>query len=142
MADQELSGNSGRVGRSGPGLVVSWLRAGRHRDLNHYENFIGFHRAIHRYVEPITAAPFSEKTMDGYLGPVIVGILRNARRLGDAQVPLNWVPRQMANSIRKNKNNPEIENLKKLLRSAACNNKIPKIRRFHDRNPWVSVILV
>jgi len=120
---------TGRVGRSGPGLVVSWLRAGRHRDLNHYENFIGFHRAIHRYVEPITAAPFSEKTMDGYLGPVIVGILRNARRLGDAQVPLNWVPRQMANSIRKNKNNPEIENLKKLLQSAACNNKIPKIRR-------------
>ena len=35
----------------------------------------------------------------------------------------------MANSIRKNKNNPEIENLKKLLQSAACNNKIPKIRR-------------
>jgi len=123
---------TGRVGRIGPGLVVSWLRAGRHRDLNHYENFIGFHRAIHRYVEPITAAPFSEKTMKEYLGPVIVGVLRNARQLGDAQVPLNWVPRQQANSIQKNKGNAEIENLKKLMRSAACNNKIPKIRRLEE----------
>ena len=66
--------------------VVTWLRAGRHRDLNHYENFIGFHRAIHRYVEPITAAPFSEKTMDGYLGPVIVGVLRNAKQIGNKQI--------------------------------------------------------
>jgi len=123
---------TGRVGRIGPGLVVSWLRAGRHRDLNHYENFIGFHRAIHRYVEPITAAPFSEKTMDGYLGPVIVGVLRNAKQIGNKQVPLNWVPRQRANSIQKNKANDEIENLKKLMRSAACNNKIPKIRRLEE----------
>ena len=46
--------STGRVGRTAPGLVITWLRAGRVRDLNHYENFVGYHRAMHRFVEPVT----------------------------------------------------------------------------------------
>ena len=90
---------TGRVGRGNPGLVVNWLKAGRPRDLNHYENFVGYHRTIHRYVEPITASPFSEKTMDLYLGPVIVALIRNCRIFDDKIVPREWVARSNGNFI-------------------------------------------
>ena len=83
--------SSGRVGRSDPGLVISWLRAGRARDLNHYENFIGYHRMLHKFVEPITASPFSEEAMKLCLGPIIVTILRNAHTVLGTPVSNQWI---------------------------------------------------
>lgn len=83
--------STGRVGRRCPGLVATWLRAARVRDLNHYENFIGYHRAIHRFVEPISAAPFSEETMNLCMGPVSVAVLRNAKSILGKPVKSNWV---------------------------------------------------
>lgn len=82
--------STGRVGRKCAGLVVTWLRAGRVRDLSHYENFIGYHRAIHRYVEPISASPFSRRALDTCLGPVLVGVMRNAKTISDNPVSLDW----------------------------------------------------
>ncbi|MDR2720583.1 MAG: DISARM system helicase DrmA [Nitrososphaerota archaeon] len=70
---------SGRVGRRTGALVVTFLRASRPRDLNHYEFFAGYHRQLHRYVEPATVYPFSPGTLDRALGPVMVFILRNMR---------------------------------------------------------------
>ena len=52
---------SGRVGRKMGGLVITFLRSTRPRDLDHYEFFAGYHRALHRYVEPITVYPFSPR---------------------------------------------------------------------------------
>ena len=86
--------STGRVGRRWPGLVITWLRAGRIRDLNHYENFVGYHRAIHRYVEPISAAPFSEEAMNLCMGPVSVAILRNARSILGEPVKTQWIARE------------------------------------------------
>ena len=86
--------STGRVGRRCPGLVITWLRAGRIRDLNHYENFVGYHRAIHRYVEPISAAPFSEEAMNLCMGPVSVAILRNARSILGEPVKTQWIKRE------------------------------------------------
>jgi hypothetical protein len=83
--------SSGRVGRDNFGLVLTWLRAGRARDLNHYENFIGYHRMIHKFVEPITAAPFSEEALDLCLGPIMVSILRNARRVNQTNIGNHWI---------------------------------------------------
>ncbi len=51
---------TGRVGRQ-TGLVVVFFRASRPRDLDHYEFFTGYHRALYRYVEPVTVAPFSPR---------------------------------------------------------------------------------
>src|SRR5262249_13024935 len=62
---------TGRVGRSGGGLVVTFLRASRPRDLDHYEFFTGYHRALYGYVEPITVAPFSPRARERCLGPVM-----------------------------------------------------------------------
>src|SRR5207249_8348941 len=49
-----------RVGRgSVPGLVVTLLRSTQPRDRSHYETFIPYHAALHRFVEPSSVTPFS-----------------------------------------------------------------------------------
>jgi hypothetical protein len=123
---------TGRVGRSGPGLVVSWLKSGRYRDLNHFENFVGYHRTIHRFVEPITASPFSDKTMRTYLGPVIVAALRNGISFNQNLVPASWVPRINGNAILQNKTNSEVDSIFNLMKNIACSKDIPGIRRMDE----------
>jgi hypothetical protein len=70
---------TGRVGRSRGGLVVTFFRATRPRDLNHYEFFSGYHGQLHRFVEPITVMPFAAGVLDRACGPALVFILRNKR---------------------------------------------------------------
>jgi hypothetical protein len=72
---------TGRVGRQRGGLVVTFYRASRPRDLSHYEFFIGYHRELYRHVEPVTVNPFSPRARDRALGPVTVAILRQAIEL-------------------------------------------------------------
>jgi hypothetical protein len=72
---------TGRVGRSGGGLVVTFYRASRPRDLNHYEFFVAYHAAVYRHVEPVTVNPFSPRARDRALGPVGVAILRQAAEI-------------------------------------------------------------
>jgi len=81
---------TGRVGRQGGGLVVTFLRASRPRDLDHYEFFTGYHRALHRYVEPITVAPFSPRARERALGPLATILLRHARALAGHVVHADW----------------------------------------------------
>lgn len=70
--------STGRIGRSSGGLVVTFLRASRPRDLSHYEYFAGFHRQLHRFVEPVSVYPFAPKVIERTLGPISVFLLRNA----------------------------------------------------------------
>lgn len=70
---------TGRVGRQRGSLVVVFLRASRPRDLSHYEFFCGYHRQLHRHVEPVTLMPFSPGALDIGCGPVMLSILRNRR---------------------------------------------------------------
>lgn len=69
---------TGRVGRDRGGLIVTFYRASRPRDLSHYEFFIGYHRELYRHVEPVTVNPFSPRARDRALGPVAVAVLRQA----------------------------------------------------------------
>lgn len=69
---------TGRVGRRQGGLVVTFLRASRPRDLNHYEFFSAYHGSLYRFVEPITVNPFAPRARDRGLGPVAVALLRQA----------------------------------------------------------------
>jgi len=71
--------STGRVGRTSGALVVTFLRASRPRDLNHYEFFCGYHRQLHRYVEPLTAYPFAPGVVRRAGGPVMVLLLRHMR---------------------------------------------------------------
>lgn len=81
---------SGRVGRRNGGLVVSFFRASRPRDLDHYEFFTGYHRALYRYVEPVTVSPFSPRAREKALGPLSVAVLRQARFVRTVRVPASW----------------------------------------------------
>jgi hypothetical protein len=83
---------TGRVGRKNPGLVITFLRSTRPRDLDHYEFFTGYHRALHKYVEPVTVAPFSPRACDRALGPVAVGILRNGKSVESTTINPAWAP--------------------------------------------------
>lgn len=86
---------TGRVGRNNPGLVITWHRAANVRDLNHYENFVGYHRMLQRFVEPISASPFSEESLRLCLGPVLVSILRNSSEVSKAWIDNKAGPMRM-----------------------------------------------
>lgn len=77
---------TGRVGRERGGLVVTFYRASRPRDLSHYEFFTGYHRELYRHVEPITVNPFSARARDRALGPASVALLRQATELWSGAV--------------------------------------------------------
>lgn len=81
---------TGRVGRQVCGLVVTFFRATRPRDLDHYEFFTGYHRALYRYVEPVTVAPFSPRARERSLGPVSVILLRLAHKIGGLVLDDLW----------------------------------------------------
>ena len=85
---------TGRVGRNVGGLVVSFYRASRPRDLSHYEYFAGYHTALYRHVEPVTVNPFAPRARDRAIGPVAVSILRQASQLpapsGPVSVSERW----------------------------------------------------
>lgn len=87
---------TGRVGRRQGGLVITFFRASRPRDLDHYEFFTGYHRAIYRYVEPITVTPFAARARERGMGPVAVALLRQAREIKGVPVPPNWAAKTSA----------------------------------------------
>ncbi len=89
---------TGRVGRKINGLVVVFFRASRPRDLDHYEFFTGYHRALYRYVEPVTVAPFSPRARERCLGPLSVVLLRQARVLNGVELPVMWRVQQRPGS--------------------------------------------
>ena len=68
---------SGRIGRGHGGLVVDFLKAGRPRDLSHYEMFAAYHHKIQSNVEPVSVSPFSKGSLFKSLSGVIVSFLRN-----------------------------------------------------------------
>lgn len=68
---------TGRVGRRHGGLVITFLKAGRPRDLSHYEMFSGYHHRIYQEVEPSSVSPFSEGCLARASGPAMVSFLRN-----------------------------------------------------------------
>ncbi len=86
---------TGRIGRKYGGLVVDFFKAGRPRDLNHYEMFTSFHSRIYLDVEPVSVSPFSTGCLSRGLGPSMVSFLRNANNLfvdwekNDGKTPIN-----------------------------------------------------
>ena len=85
---------TGRVGRRSGGLIVTFFRASRPRDLDHYEFFTGYHVALYRYVEPPSVAPFSPRAREQALGPLAVVLLRHASEIGGHRVAPDWLMQQ------------------------------------------------
>lgn len=70
----------GRIGRKSPGLVVTVYRQMRPRELSHYENFLYYHSALHRNVEPPVVTPFSSRARDRALFGMLVALVRLQER--------------------------------------------------------------
>lgn len=71
---------SSRVGRRHPGLVFTLYNSGRPRDRSHYEQFVGYHDAFYRFVEPTSVTPFSPPAMTRALHGVLVLAARHVCR--------------------------------------------------------------
>jgi len=124
--------STGRVGRTSPGLVINWLRAGRARDLDHYENFIGYHTTLHRFVEPVTASPFSSKAMRLCLGPILVAILRNAQTVLGEKVSDEWAsPENGPLHMSHLSDSLEIASIKDVLLQISQSEFVPAYRRMN-----------
>jgi hypothetical protein len=131
---------TGRVGRSRGGLVITFYRASRPRDLSHYEYFAGYHSTLYRHVEPVTVNPFAPRARDRALGPVAVSILRQAANLpgpsGPVAVSGRWPVQQRltggnwfchAGEMSTARNDPDVDLLPQLLEARAAQQ--PALRR-------------
>lgn len=88
---------TGRVGRQQGGLVVTFFRVSRPRDLDHYEFFTGYHRKLYRAVEPITVTPFAPRARDRGFGPLAVVLLRQSQQLLGNVLQQLWYVEQRIN---------------------------------------------
>ncbi len=66
-----------RVGRSNPGLVIVLLHMFRTRDKSHYEQFLSYHQALNKMVEPTSVTPYACRAMDKALHAVFVILIRH-----------------------------------------------------------------
>ena len=101
---------TGRIGRSHGGLVVTFFKAGRPRDLDHYETFPSYHHRLHLGVEPVSVSPFSEGALKKALGPAIVSYLRNS-----VSDNYEWINKDNGLFIKNSYADIDIENLKNFL---------------------------
>jgi hypothetical protein len=104
--------STGRVGRRRGALVVTFLRATRPRDLNHYEFFCGYHAQLHRFVEPISVTPFAPGVIQRVGGPVAVAILRNKTRV-------TWYPDSKAGQMHRQRSSPDVVGVPQTLEQRA-----------------------
>lgn len=108
---------TGRIGRSHGGLVVTFFKVGRPRDLNHYETFPSYHHKLHLGVEPVSVSPFSEGALKKALGPAIVSYLRNS-----VSDNIEWIDKNKGLFINDSHAESDITNLRNFLqnRLRAC----------------------
>ena len=91
---------AGRVGRSEGGLILTYLRASRPRDLDHYERFIGYHAQLHKFVEAVTVRPFAQPVIEKAGGAIQLGWLRNSRRVATTSSGDEWSSQAAAHAFR------------------------------------------
>jgi hypothetical protein len=75
---------SSRVGRSvaSPGLVLTLYSSAKPRDRSHYEDFLAYHEAVYRYVEPTSVTPYAPPARERTLHAAIISLIRHATRFG------------------------------------------------------------
>jgi len=101
---------TGRIGRSHGGLVITFLHAGKPRDLSHYELFTTYHSRKYTEVEPPSVLPFADGVLIRALGPAMVSFLRN---LSGAHA--SWYKNEGGLEIIKNGGMEDIEKFKNMI---------------------------
>ena len=108
---------TGRVGRRHGGLVVTFLKAGRARDLSHYEMFPAYHHRIYLEVEPSSVSPFSMGCLARASGPVLVSFLRNM-----PSASVDWYSKQNGTAILLPNATKDVQTFLRIVTSSASSN--------------------
>ncbi|MBU4306119.1 MAG: helicase [Candidatus Omnitrophica bacterium] len=69
---------SSRIGRKYDGIIFTFFNPSQARDKSYFENFISFHQAYYKFVEPLSVTPFTENTIRKMLATIFVAFLRNS----------------------------------------------------------------
>jgi ATP-dependent helicase YprA (DUF1998 family) len=72
---------SSRVGRDKQGIVFNLLDANRAREKSYFENYVAFHNAYYRFVEPLSVTPFTEIALDKALNSILICFVRHKLKL-------------------------------------------------------------
>ena len=64
LTTAEYIQSSSRVGRTVDGLVINLYNPLRTRELSFYENYLPYHEAFYKHVEPLMATTFTEQTIN------------------------------------------------------------------------------
>lgn len=84
---------SSRIGRDKtPGLVVTLYRSTKPRDRSHYENFIAYHQALYRMVEPTSVTSFALPARERALHAALVILVRHAGGLSEQNAAADFDP--------------------------------------------------
>lgn len=78
---------SSRVAREGKGLVINVLNPMRARELSIFEDYVAFHNAYYKNVEPLSITPFTQMAIDKLLDAVFLGYLYQKVGLHPGNVP-------------------------------------------------------
>lgn len=70
---------SSRVARSNKGIVFNLLDSNRAREKSYFENYLNFHQAYYKFVEPLSLTPFTEITFDRMLNSLLVCFMRHKK---------------------------------------------------------------
>ncbi|MDR3218512.1 MAG: hypothetical protein LBU22_05950 [Dysgonamonadaceae bacterium] len=72
---------SSRVGRDYKGIVINLLDANRSREKSYFENYVAFHNAYYKFVEPLSVTPFTEIALDKALASLLICFVRHKKGL-------------------------------------------------------------
>lgn len=78
--------SSSRIARQHDGLVINLLNPVRSRELSIFESFRSYHQAYYKYVEPLSATPFTENIIDRLLNSLFVAYFRHLKKEAPGEV--------------------------------------------------------
>ena len=81
--------SSSRVARTVDGLVINLMNPNRNREYSLFENYTSFHRMYYKYVEPLSATPFTEMTLDKMLANMVIAYMKHCKCLTAKDVDKN-----------------------------------------------------
>ena len=68
---------SSRIGRKTNGLVITLFDPNRSRDKSYFENFVSFHQAFYKSIEPLSITPFTDNTIEKMVASLMVTFVRH-----------------------------------------------------------------